>query len=67
MWLRYDRKILKFHPDCPLDYCNFTSDSISLAYPDQQCANYHSGVIMWCLSGQLQRCTGRLQMLAMHF
>lgn len=49
MWLRYDEQYLKVHTNCPLDYCQITSDIISLTYPDQQCANYH----MRCLPRQL--------------
>ena len=45
IWLRYDEHYLKVHGNCPLDYCNMTSDTISLAHPDEQCANHHSGVI----------------------
>ena len=43
--LRYDEQYLKGHTHCPLDYCNVTSDTISLAQPDDQCAHHHSGVI----------------------
>ena len=66
VWLRYDEDYLKVHTDCPLDYCDVASKVISLAHPDQQCANHHSGVIWWCLSGQLQHCTGEFQMLTVH-
>ena len=45
LWLRYDEQYLKVHGNCPLDYCNVTSDTISLARPDEQCANNHRGVI----------------------
>lgn len=44
IWLRY-RKYLKVHTNCPLGYCQVMSDSISLAYPDQQCADDRGGVI----------------------
>ena len=43
-WLRYDEQYLKGHTHCPLDYCDVTSDSISLAQPDEQCTRHHSGV-----------------------
>ena len=33
------------HRDCPLGYCQGESDTISLAHPDEQCANNRSGVI----------------------
>ena len=45
IWLRYDEQYLKGHTHCPLDYCNVTSDTISLARPDEQCAHYRSGVL----------------------
>ena len=44
LWLRYGEH-LKVHANCPLDYCQVKSDAISLEFPDQQCANNHSGVI----------------------
>ena len=43
-WLRYDEHYLKVQANCPLDYCQATSD-ISLENPDEQCANNRSGVI----------------------
>ena len=43
-WLRYDEHYLKVQGNCPLDYCQATSD-ISLENPDEQCANNRSGVI----------------------
>ena len=45
MWLRYDEDYLKVHTNCPLDYCQGASDTISLAHPDKQCANNRGGVI----------------------
>ena len=45
IWLRYDKQHLQLHNTCPLDYCNVSSDTISLLSPDQQCANHRSGVI----------------------
>ena len=44
-WLRYDENYLKVQANCPLDYCQATSDKIVLEYPDEQCANNRSGVI----------------------
>jgi predicted outer membrane repeat protein len=44
-WLRFDDKHLKLHDSCPLDYCQVASDTISLAHPDEQCANHRSGVL----------------------
>ena len=43
-WLRYDEHYLKVQANCPLDYCQDTSDN-SLENPDEQCANNRSGVI----------------------
>ena len=43
-WLRYDENYLKMQANCPLDYCEATSDNISLEFPDEQCANNRSGV-----------------------
>ena len=31
--------------NCPLDYCQVTSDNISLLSPDEQCANHRSGIL----------------------
>ena len=45
IWLRYDEDYLKVRANCPLDYCQATSGSISLEYPDEQCANDRSGVV----------------------
>ena len=45
IWLRYDENYLKVQASCPLDYCQATSDNISLENPDEQCANDRSGVI----------------------
>ena len=47
LWLRYDEEYLKVHADCPVDYCQPTSDTntISIEYPDKQCAYNHSGVL----------------------
>ena len=47
LWLRYDEEYLKVHADCPVDYCQPTSDTntISTEYPDKQCAYNHSGVV----------------------
>ena len=45
LWLQYDTQHLKIHTNCPLDYCQQLSDTISLSYPDQQCSNNHNGVI----------------------
>ena len=46
LWLRYYNQTLKVHANCPLDYCQDEAEStISLADPDEQCANNRSGVI----------------------
>ena len=45
IWLQYDEQHLKIHRNCPLDYCQVASDTISLERPDEQCANNCSGVI----------------------
>ena len=45
IWLQYDEEYLKLHSNCPLDYCLVTNDIISVAEPDQQCANSRSGVL----------------------
>ena len=45
IWLRYDEQHLQLYNTCPLDYCNVSSDTISISSPDQQCANHRSGVI----------------------
>ena len=44
-WLRYDQHHLKLSTNCPLDYCQVSSPTISLLFPDQQCANHRSGVL----------------------
>ena len=44
-WLRYSEEFLDAHSNCLLDYCQVTSDTISLLSPDEQCANHRSGVI----------------------
>ena len=44
-WLRYDQHHLKLSTNCPLDYCQVSSPTISLLSPDQQCANHRSGVL----------------------
>ena len=45
LWLRYDEMYLTVQADCPLDYCQDLSNTISLAFPDKQCANNRSGVL----------------------
>ena len=44
-WLRYDQHHFKLSTNCPLDYCQVSSPTISLLSPDQQCANHRSGVL----------------------
>ena len=44
-WLRYDQHHLKLSTNCPLDYCQVSSPTISLLSPDQQCANHRSGIL----------------------
>ena len=51
LWIRYDDQSLKVHKDCPLDYCNETLGTISLADPDEQCANNRIGVICGACRG----------------
>jgi hypothetical protein len=51
IWLRYDEQHLQLQNTCPLDYCNVTSDTISLLSPDEQCANHRSGVICGACQG----------------
>ena len=46
VWLRYNQEQeLEISNNCPLDYCSLTSHTISLSSPDQQCANYRSGIL----------------------
>jgi predicted outer membrane repeat protein len=45
IWLRYDEQHLQLHNTCPLDYCDISSDTISLSSPDEQCADHRSGVL----------------------
>ena len=44
IWLRYDEEYLRVHTNCPLDYCQDTSEHISLTHPDEQCASNRTGV-----------------------
>ena len=50
--LSYDDQYLRVHRKCPLDYCDDTSDRITFASPDEQCAN-HRGGVMWGLPKEL--------------
>ena len=45
IWLRYEENSLKMSRNCPLNYCQATSDSISLLAPDDPCANHRSGIL----------------------
>lgn len=45
IWLRYDELYLKINQHCPLDFCGVENNYISIASPDQQCANHRSGVL----------------------
>ena len=45
LWLTIDEEYLRAHRNCPLDYCQFTADSINLETPDAQCANIRSGIL----------------------
>ena len=45
IWLRYEEDSLIIARNCPLDYCQVTSDSISLLVPDDPCANHRSGIL----------------------
>lgn len=44
VWLKYDDR-LKMARNCPLDFCNATSDSVSFLTPNDQCAGNRSGVL----------------------
>ena len=43
-WLSYDQTHLRIHDYCPLNFCT-QNKSISIDQPDNQCADYHSGVL----------------------
>ena len=46
IWLRYEEGSLKMsRNNCPFDFCQVTSDSISLLAPDDPCANHRSGIL----------------------
>lgn len=45
IWFQFGEKHLKMHTHCPLDYCQVSSDTISITQPDQQCAGSRSGVL----------------------
>ena len=47
MWLSYnDKEYVRVHANCPLNYCRGSaSDSISIEYPDEQCASNHRGIL----------------------
>ena len=42
-WLSYDKTHLRIHDYCPLNFC--TQNNISILQPDNQCADFHSGVL----------------------
>lgn len=45
-WLMYDDEYVRVHSNCPLDYClGNTSNYISIADPDEQCAKNHHGIL----------------------
>ena len=45
-WLSYDNEYVRVHSNCPLDYCQGnTSKYISIADPDEQCANNRSKIL----------------------
>ena len=43
-WLSYDQTHLRIHDYCPLNFCT-QNKSISIDQPDNQCADFHSGVL----------------------
>ena len=43
-WLSYDKTHLRIHDYCPLNFCT-QNKSISIDQPDNQCADFHSGVL----------------------
>ena len=45
IWFEYQSDLLKMATNCPMDYCLVTPDTISLIFPDEECANRRSGVL----------------------
>ena len=43
-WLSYDKIHLRIHDYCPLNFCT-QNNNISILQPDNQCADFHSGVL----------------------
>ena len=43
-WLSYDQIYLRIHNYCPLNFC-IQNNNISIDQPDNQCADFHSGVL----------------------
>ena len=43
-WFSYDQTYLRIHDYCPLNFC-IQNNSISIDQPDNQCADFHSGVL----------------------
>ena len=45
IWFKYQNDHLMMAANCPMDYCQVTPDTISLIFPDKECANRRSGVL----------------------
>ena len=45
IWFRYEEHHLRMTKNCPFGYCQIRSDTISLLFPDEQCANHRCGVL----------------------
>ena len=43
-WFGYDKTHLRIHDYCPLNFC-IQNNNISIDQPDNQCADFHSGVL----------------------
>ena len=43
-WLSYDKTHLRIHDYCPLNFCT-QNNNISIDQPDNQCTDFHSGVL----------------------
>ena len=43
-WFSYDKTHLRIHDYCPLNFCT-QNNNISIDQPDNQCADFHSGVL----------------------
>ena len=45
IWFEYQNDLLNMDANCPMDYCQVTPDTISLKFPDEECANRRSRVL----------------------